>query len=160
MRCVSDEPELSKESSRFVVDLEKKATAIFGSEGWATRLHAELLAVLVAHRSYQHGSIRDLLRAVRNCDHLQGMPPEVQRLLLPRPAGIARYFLPRFPALFWTLYALVEQHWPNRSIFDPFFAWQHARPPSRGAGVGGAAGGGAAGLRLLTPPPPREQEVP
>ena len=68
------------------------------------RLHAELLAVLVAHRSYQPGSVRDLLRAVRNCDHLQGMPAEVQRLLLPRPSGIAAYFLPRFPALFWTLY--------------------------------------------------------
>ena len=41
---------------------------------------------------------------MRNCDHLQGMPAEVQRLLLPRPSGIAAYFLPRFPALFWTLY--------------------------------------------------------
>ena len=57
-----------------------------------------------AHRSYQRGSARDLLRAVRNCDHLQGMPAEVQRLLLPRPSGIAAYFLPRFPTLFWTLY--------------------------------------------------------
>ena len=48
----------------------------------------------MAHRSYQHGSIRDLLRAVRNCDHLQGMPPEVQRLLLPR------WLLPRWLRLF------------------------------------------------------------
>ena len=134
VRCVSDEPEMNaKEESKFVLALEERAKGIFGADGWTSKLHAELLAVLVAHRSYQHGSIRDLLRAIRNCDHLQGMPPEVQRLLLPRPAGIARYFLPRFPALFWTLYALVEQHWPNRSVFDPFVAWTRAtRPPSRG----------------------------
>jgi serine/threonine-protein kinase/endoribonuclease IRE1 len=114
VRCVSDEPELTDESCAFVTRLEERGPAIFGNDGWGVRLHAELLAVLVAHRSYQHGSVRDLLRAVRNCDHLQGMPPEVQRLLLPRPVGIANYFLPRFPALFWTLYAPAEQHWPDR----------------------------------------------
>ena len=150
VRCVSDEPEMSaKEETKFVRALEGRASSVFGADGWASRLHAELLQVLVAHRSYQHGSIRDLLRAVRNCDHLQGMPPEVQRLLLPRPAGIARYFLPRFPALFWTLYALVEEHWANRSVFDPFFAWTRARPPSRADLTGGVGGA----VRLLTPPP-------
>ncbi len=99
-------------------------------------MHADLLQVLVTHRSYQYGSVRDLLRAVRNCDHLQGMPPEVQRLLLPRPAGIANYFLPRFPQLFWTLYALAEQHWTGRSVFAPFFAWRKPteRPDSNGGG--------------------------
>ena len=125
--------------------LEEQAKAIFGAEGWGGRLHAELLQVLVAHRSYQYGAVRDLLRAVRNCDHLQGMPTEVQRLLLPRPAGIAHYFLPRFPHLFWTLYALVEQHWPGRSVFDPFFAWSTAvRPASHGQAPAAPA--------LLTPP--------
>ena len=121
VRCVSDEPELTDESSHFVAALEECGHGIFGTDGWGGRLHAELLQVLVAHRSYQYGSVRDLLRAVRNCDHLQGMPPEVQKLLLPRPAGIANYFLPRFPALFWTLYSLAEQHWPKRSVFEPFF---------------------------------------
>ena len=126
VRCVSDEPELTDENSTFVRQVEEHGKAIFGADGWGGRLHAELLQVLVAHRSYQYGSVRDLLRAVRNCDHLQGMPPEVQRLLLPRPAGIAHYFLPRFPALFWTLYALAEQHWPTRSVFEPFFRWSSA----------------------------------
>ena len=101
--------------------------------GGGTRIHAELLAVLVSHRSYRQDSIRDLLRGVRNCDHLQGMPTEVQRLLLPRPAGIAAYFLPRFPALFWSLYCLVEQHWQSKRVFEPFFAWQkpqHNRRPT------------------------------
>ena len=150
VRCVSDEPELTEDASKFVTALESMAGAVFGTDGWAVRLHAELLAVLVAHRSYQHSSIRDLLRAVRNCDHMQGMPPEVQRLLLPRPAGIARYFLPRFPALFWTLYSLVEQHWPKRSVFDPFFQWskEAARPASRGHGTVAMD----AAARLLTPP--------
>jgi serine/threonine-protein kinase/endoribonuclease IRE1 len=138
VRCVSDEPELTEEHSHFVHALEDKGKAIFGTDGWGGRLHAELLAVLTAHRSYQHTCVRDLLRAVRNCDHLQGMPPEVQRLLLPRPAGIARYFLPRFPALFWSLYSLVEHHWQKpqpRRVFEPFFAWcageqqQHTRAP-------------------------------
>ena len=133
IRCVSDEPELADEKSTFVLALEQRASTIFGGEGWGGRLHAELLAVLTAHRSYQHGSVRDLLRAVRNCDHLQGMPPEVQRLLLPRPAGIATYFLPRFPLLFWVLYSLAEEHWQSRRIFEPFFAWMSAqpRPPSQ-----------------------------
>jgi hypothetical protein len=85
-----------------------------------------------AHRSYRCGSVRDLLRAVRNCDHLQEMPAEVQRLLLPRPAGIAAYFLPRFPSLFWTLFTLVQQHWRDKRVFEPFLAWQvihrHATP--------------------------------
>ena len=128
------EPELTAEKSPFSIALEEKGHAIFGTEGWGVRLHAELLAVLVAHRSYQHGSVRDLLRAVRNCDHLQGMPPEVQRLLLPRPAGIAHYFLPRFPALFWSLYSLAERHWPSKVVFEPFFQWSRGRPTSRGRG--------------------------
>ena len=136
VRCVSDEPELADEQSRFVAALEEQRGLIFGADGWGVRLHAELLAVLVAHRSYQHGLVRDLLRAIRNCDHLQGMPPEVQKLLLPRPAGIAHYFLPRFPQLFWALYALVERHWPNRHVFEPFFAWRSgAAAPARGAPV-------------------------
>ena len=131
VRCVSDEPELTDDKSKFVVALEEQARTVFGVEGWGTRLHAELLAVLVSHRSYQQSSIRDLLRGIRNCDHMQGMPPEVQRLLLPRPAGISAYFLPRFPSLFWTLYGLVEQHWQNRRVFEPFFAWQSAEQSRR-----------------------------
>ena len=43
---------------------------------------------------------------------MQGMPAEVQRLLLPRPSGIAAYFLPRFPALFWTLYCTAARSKP------------------------------------------------
>jgi len=149
VRCVSDEPELTDEASPLVAALEAKSQAIFGADGWGSRLHAELLAVLTAHRSYQHDCVRDLLRAVRNCDHLQGMPPEVQRLLLPRPAGIARYFLPRFPSLFWSLYALVEHHWQTpkpRRVFEPFFQWSGRTNPmgeemggsERPAGVGGS----------------------
>ena len=131
VRCVSDEPELTDDKAKFVLALEEQSRAVFGAEGWGTRLHAELLAVLVSHRSYQQSSIRDLLRGIRNCDHMQGMPPEVQRLLLPRPAGISAYFLPRFPSLFWTLYGLVEQHWQNRRVFEPFFAWQSAEQARR-----------------------------
>ena len=132
VRCVSDEPELTNDRSPFVATLEQSGVTIFGNDGWGGRLHAELLQVLVAHRSYQYGSVRDLLRAVRNCDHMQGMPPEVQRLLLPRPAGIANYFLPRFPLLFWTLYSLAEAHWPARSVFEPFFRWGKEGRPSSG----------------------------
>ena len=131
VRCVSDEPELTDESSTFVLALEDQSQSLFGPDGWGGRIHAELLAVLTAHRSYQHGCVRDLLRAVRNCDHLQGMPPEVQKLLLPRPAGIANYFLPRFPALFWALYSLAEQHWRSRRVFEPFFQWAAADHGSR-----------------------------
>ena len=82
--------------------------------------------MLQSHRSYQRASVRDLLRAIRNCDHLQEMPPEVQKLLLPRPSGIAAYFLPRFPNLFWILFTLVQQHWREKRVFEPFFAWQRA----------------------------------
>ena len=37
-------------------------------------------------------------------------------------AGLQR--LPRFPALFWTLYGLVQEHWRAKKVFEPFFAWQ------------------------------------
>ena len=134
VRCVSDEPSLADDTAPLAAALEASSAALFGGD-WCKLMHAELLATLQQHRSYQKGSARDLLRAVRNCDHLQGMPLEVQRLLLPRPAGIAAYFLPRFPALFWTLYTLVLEHWRAKlgpgHIFEPFFAWQQPQPGRR-----------------------------
>ena len=50
---------------------------------------------------------------------MQGMPAEVQRLLLPRPSGIAAYFLPRFPALFWTLYCTAARSKPPPPLAAP-----------------------------------------
>ena len=130
IRCVSDEPTLTDDASPLVRGLEAAGGTLFGGD-WCAKMHAELMATLQAHRSYQHGSVRDLLRAVRNCDHMQGMPTEVQRLLLPRPLGIAAYFLPRFPLLFWTLYTLVQEHWRAMKVFEPFFAWQALQPGRR-----------------------------
>ena len=130
VRCVSDEPALAEEGNPLATSLEAAGGALFNHD-WCGRMHAELMETLQAHRSYQRGSARDLLRAVRNCDHMQGMPAEVQRLLLPRPSGIAAYFLPRFPALFWTLYCLVQEHWRAKKVFEPFFAWQALQPGRR-----------------------------
>ena len=130
VRCVADEPQLTDDGCPLVCALEASGGALFGGD-WCAKMHAELMASLQAHRSYQRGSVRELLRAVRNCDHMQGMPAEVQRLLLPRPSGIAAYFLPRFPALFWTLYNLVSEHWRAKRVFEPFFAWQLMQPGRR-----------------------------
>ena len=124
VRCVSDDPALSDDRSDFVRALEAQAPTLFAGGDWTTAVHAELLATLQGHRSYHGDCVRDLLRAVRNCDHLQGMPDDVQQLLLPRPAGIAAYFLPRYPALFWALYKLVTRYWRAHAVFAPFFSWQ------------------------------------
>ena len=75
---------------------------------------------------------------------LESVGGDVQQLLLPRPAGIANYFLPRFPQLFWTLYALVEEHWPNRQVFEPFFAWRSSNRSSQRTAAAAAV--------LLMPP--------
>jgi len=145
IRCVADEPSLV-ESCAFSQELEQLAPAIFSDGDWTSRLHAELVEALQAHRSYRKDSVRDLLRAIRNSDHMQGMSEQVQRLLLPRPLGIALYFLPRFPSLFWTLYTLVRHHWREKSVFEPFFEWEtlalHQREGS------GLSIGSAGGLRL------------
>lgn len=124
VRCVADEPSLAQECCPLGSALEWLAPEVFSQGDWTASLHTELVEALQAHRSYRKDSLRDLLRAIRNSDHMQGMSENVQRLLLPRPAGIALYFLPRFPALFWTLYVLVRQHWRGKSVFTPFFQWE------------------------------------
>lgn len=142
MRCTSDEPDLADDALPVAAALEAAAPLVLGGASWAEAVAGPVLRVLEAHRPYRYSSVRDLLRAVRNCDHVQAMPDDAQALLLPRPAGVARFFLPRFPALVWVAYCAVREHWRERTVFEPFFATQaHATTSDLGATHDGGGGG-------------------
>lgn len=72
--------------------LEARAGDAIGGTNWAIRLDSELLANLGRYRKYNPGSLRDLLRVVRNKhNHFRELPEPLQQRLSPLPDGYLRH---------------------------------------------------------------------
>lgn len=60
--------------------LEACAEEAIGGTSWAVKLDAEFLANLGKYRKYNPGSLRDLLRVIRNKhNHFREMPEHLQQ---------------------------------------------------------------------------------
>ena len=68
--------------------------------GWGDRLHHGLLDELGRYRKYDFGSVKDLLRVMRNKrHHYLELSSDMQRTMGPMPVGFLAYFEERFPLL-------------------------------------------------------------
>lgn len=79
-------------------------------------------------RTYKGGSVRDLLRAMRNKKHhYRELPVDVQETLGTLPDGFVRYFTSRFPHLLAHTYRAMELCRHER----PFQPYYHEPPEPR-----------------------------
>lgn len=92
-----------------LVLLESRASSVIGGQSWLKKLDNAFVENLGKQRKYQGGSLRDLLRALRNKkNHYQDLPESLKRRLGPLPSGFLNYFSSRFPSLFIEVHDLVQ----------------------------------------------------
>ena len=71
--------------------LEACSEEAIGGEDWAARLDEDFLANLGRYRKYNPGSLRDLLRVIRNKhNHFREMPEQLQERLGPLPEAFLK----------------------------------------------------------------------
>ncbi|KAM9372405.1 LOW QUALITY PROTEIN: serine/threonine-protein kinase/endoribonuclease IRE2 [Phaethornis superciliosus] len=96
---VSDRIEKESAAGAIVSALEAGARAVVRTN-WRIHISLPLQTDLRKFRTYKGGSVRDLLRAMRNKKHhYHELPSDVQAALGPVPDGFVQYFTSRFPRL-------------------------------------------------------------
>ncbi|KAG0328786.1 bifunctional endoribonuclease/protein kinase ire1 [Dissophora globulifera] len=111
------------QQSPLLIKLEKNAKEILVRD-WYKVIDRHLVENLGKYRKYDGGSVRDLLRALRNKKHhYQDLPPHVKRALGELPHGFLSYFTSRFPKLMLHLYYIVadDPGLRNESMFKHYF---------------------------------------
>lgn len=129
-----------------LVLLEQGAQSVVGKD-WYSRLDKTFTGSLGKYRKYKGGSVRDMLRAMRNkvcplvaCEfhcpkangcvfflqtkkhHYQDLEPAVQKHLGALPAGFLLYFSSRYPKLLMHVYRTVkESELREESMFEGCF---------------------------------------
>ena len=82
---------LQKVDQSLLHQLEALSEEAVGGRDWATALGPEVVANLGKYRKYNGGSLRDLLRVIRNKhNHFREMPLDLQQKLGPLPEGFLR----------------------------------------------------------------------
>ncbi|KFO81018.1 Serine/threonine-protein kinase/endoribonuclease IRE1, partial [Cuculus canorus] len=96
---VSDRIEKEPAEGPIISALEAGGRAVVRTN-WRMHISFPLQADLRKFRTYKGGSVRDLLRAMRNKKHhYHELPADVQATLGPVPDGLVQYFTSRFPQL-------------------------------------------------------------
>ncbi|ORX44369.1 hypothetical protein BCR36DRAFT_301873 [Piromyces finnis] len=102
--------------------LETNANLVVSND-WYKVIDKALLNNLGKYRKYNGGSVRDLLRALRNKKHhYQDLPDYVKDALGPIPDGFLHYFTSRFPLLLLHIYYVIinNKELRNDSIFSSY----------------------------------------
>lgn len=90
-------------------NLESQAREVTSGGDWTKKVDKAFIDDLGKWRKYSGGSVRDLLRALRNKKHhYQDMPAALRRSMGPMPDGFLMYFTRRFPKLFLHVYEVVS----------------------------------------------------
>eukprot|EP00761_Pharyngomonas_kirbyi_P010425 gb/GECH01010445.1/.p1 GENE.gb/GECH01010445.1/~~gb/GECH01010445.1/.p1 ORF type:complete len:1492 (+),score=302.25 gb/GECH01010445.1/:1-4476(+) len=122
---VSDQLGKEKDKSIVYQKLEKQKKTLFcGDTTWAGRIDRVVLDNVERFRKYDHTSVVELLRLIRNIgNHYREYDAEMQKLMQPLPGGIIPYFTAshRFPRIFIVMYSLVEKHWCDHDLFSRYF---------------------------------------
>ncbi|KAK4874212.1 hypothetical protein RN001_013572 [Aquatica leii] len=96
---VSDRVEKAESDDDVLVTLERCAEFVVRGD-WRVYISPEIGKDLRKYRSYSGGSVRDLLRALRNKKHhYRELSPETQQELGSIPDGFTDYWTSRFPLL-------------------------------------------------------------
>nr|XP_020638250.1 serine/threonine-protein kinase/endoribonuclease IRE1 [Pogona vitticeps] len=117
---VSDRIEKESLDGPIVKELERGGRAVVNMD-WREHITVPLQTDLRKFRSYKGGSVRDLLRAMRNKKHhYRELPPEVQETLGSVPDDFVRYFTQRFPHLLLHTYHAMRICCQER-LFQPYY---------------------------------------
>ncbi|OXB77043.1 UNVERIFIED_CONTAM: hypothetical protein H355_014865 [Colinus virginianus] len=118
---VSDRIEKEALDGPIVKQLERGGREVVKMD-WREHITVPLQTDLRKFRSYKGGSVRDLLRAMRNKKHhYRELPPEVQATLGSIPDDFVRYFTARFPRLLLHTYRAMRiccQERPFQHYYD------------------------------------------
>lgn len=118
---VSDRIEKEPLDGPIVRQLERGGRAVVKGD-WREHITVPLQTDLRKFRSYKGGSVRDLLRAMRNKKHhYRELPAEVQETLGSIPDDFVSYFTSRFPHLLMHTYLAMRACAPERS-FLPYYS--------------------------------------
>ncbi|XP_032443408.1 serine/threonine-protein kinase/endoribonuclease IRE1 [Xiphophorus hellerii] len=117
---VSDRIEKEPLDGPIVRQLERGGRAVVKGD-WREHITVPLQTDLRKFRSYKGGSVRDLLRAMRNKKHhYRELPVEVQETLGSIPDDFVSYFTSRFPHLLMHTYLAMRTCAPERP-FLPYY---------------------------------------
>uniref|UniRef100_A0A668SMB1 non-specific serine/threonine protein kinase n=1 Tax=Oreochromis aureus TaxID=47969 RepID=A0A668SMB1_OREAU len=117
---VSDRIEKEPLDGPIVRQLERGGRAVVKAD-WREHITVPLQTDLRKFRSYKGGSVRDLLRAMRNKKHhYRELPAEVQETLGSIPDDFVSYFTSRFPHLLMHTYLAMRTCAPERP-FLPYY---------------------------------------
>ncbi|XP_056143450.1 serine/threonine-protein kinase/endoribonuclease IRE1-like isoform X1 [Lampris incognitus] len=117
---VSDRIEKEPLDGPIVRQLERGGRAVVKSD-WREHITVPLQTDLRKFRSYKGGSVRDLLRAMRNKKHhYRELPAEVQETLGSIPDDFVFYFTSRFPHLLKHTY-LAMRTCAHERAFMPYY---------------------------------------
>ncbi|XP_030646250.1 serine/threonine-protein kinase/endoribonuclease IRE1 [Chanos chanos] len=119
---VSDRIEKEPVDGPIVRQLERGGRAVVKGD-WREHITVPLQTDLRKFRSYKGGSVRDLLRAMRNKKHhYRELPEEVQETLGSVPDNFVFYFTSRFPHLLLHTYLAMQSCAQER----PFLPYYHS----------------------------------
>lgn len=108
LQDVSDRIDKEENASDIVCQVERNRQKIF-AYGWKEHLSKELQDDLSSFRSYNHRSVRHLLRAIRNKKHhYRELSEDVRSSLGDIPDGFIAYFTSRFPELLPHVYQAMQ----------------------------------------------------
>ncbi|XP_006017458.1 serine/threonine-protein kinase/endoribonuclease IRE1 isoform X1 [Alligator sinensis] len=117
---VSDRIEKESLDGPVVKQLERRGREVVKMD-WREHITVPLQTDLRKFRSYKGGSVRDLLRAMRNKKHhYRELPTEVQETLGTIPDDFVRYFTSRFPRLLLHTYHAMQICSQER-LFQPYY---------------------------------------
>ncbi|XP_060619095.2 serine/threonine-protein kinase/endoribonuclease IRE1 [Anolis sagrei] len=117
---VSDRIEKESLDGPIVKELERGGRAVVNMD-WREHITVPLQTDLRKFRSYKGGSVRDLLRAMRNKKHhYRELPPEVQETLGSVPEDFVHYFTSRFPYLLLHTFHAMQICCQER-LFQPYY---------------------------------------
>uniref|UniRef100_A0A3Q3T2C6 non-specific serine/threonine protein kinase n=1 Tax=Mastacembelus armatus TaxID=205130 RepID=A0A3Q3T2C6_9TELE len=118
---VSDRIEKEPLDGPIVRHLERGGRAVVKCD-WREHITVPLQTDLRKFRSYKGGSVRDLLRAMRNKKHhYRELPAEVQETLGSIPDDFVSYFTSRFPHLLMHTY-LAMRTCASERLFLPYYS--------------------------------------
>uniref|UniRef100_A0AAQ4RVZ7 Serine/threonine-protein kinase/endoribonuclease IRE1 n=1 Tax=Gasterosteus aculeatus aculeatus TaxID=481459 RepID=A0AAQ4RVZ7_GASAC len=118
---VSDRIEKEPLDGPIVRQLERGGRAVVKAD-WREHITVPLQTDLRKFRSYKGGSVRDLLRAMRNKKHhYRELPVEVQETLGSIPDDFVSYFTSRFPHLLMHTYRAMRTCVSER-LFLPYYS--------------------------------------
>ncbi|XP_058287536.1 serine/threonine-protein kinase/endoribonuclease IRE1 isoform X2 [Hylobates moloch] len=124
---VSDRIEKESLDGPIVKQLERGGRAVVKMD-WRENITVPLQTDLRKFRTYKGGSVRDLLRAMRNKKHhYRELPAEVQETLGSLPDDFVCYFTSRFPHLLAHTYRAMELCSHER-LFQPYYFHEPPEP--------------------------------